>query len=238
VQEDVEFEREVSRIRQMQAVSKRMYKDMRKCNNSETALVRAGQKLVSDIKACPLGRTEPLKQTVEVLGGMVDELNAHSKALKTNQELTFTEPMKKFNNVYKHVEFHARQRELKLQEYEKQQSRLEKLERKAGVQARLDVMHRAVSSARSDYERVHSRVMAEMPELYDGRVAYFDLCLQAVIKAQALYYRECSGTLCESLGKLQGGSTDLMSEEEIVKTTEKHLADIRALSIVGDTPGS
>lgn len=45
-------------------------------------------------------------------------------------------------------------------------------------------MHRAVSSARSDYERVHSRVMAEMPELYDGRVAYFDLCLQAVIKAQ------------------------------------------------------
>jgi len=125
-------------------------------------------------------------------------------------------------------------------------------------------MHRAVSSARSDYERVHSRVMAEMPELYDGRVGYFDLCLQAVIKAQvrqlsyhthsmlwswsyafpplnslqALYYQECSGTLRESLGKLQGGSTDLMSEEEIVKTTEKHLADIRALSIVGDTPGS
>ena len=32
---------------------------------------------------------------VEVLGGLVDELNAHSKALKTNQELTFTEPMKK-----------------------------------------------------------------------------------------------------------------------------------------------
>ena len=55
---------------------------------------------------------------------------------------------------------------------------------------------------------------------------------------QALYYQECSGTLRESLGKLQGGSAELMSEEEIVRTTEQHLADIRALSIVGDSPGS
>lgn len=26
--------------------------------------------------------------------------------------------------------------------------------------------------------------MAEMPELFEGRVAYFDLCLQAVLKSQ------------------------------------------------------
>jgi len=45
-------------------------------------------------------------------------------------------------------------------------------------------MHRAVSSARLDYERVQSRIMAEMPELFEGRVAYFDLCLQAVLKSQ------------------------------------------------------
>lgn len=120
-------------------------------------------------------------------------------------------------------------------------------------------MHRAVSSARLDYERVQSRVMAEMPELFEGRVAYFDLCLQAVLKSQvkarlisplniptnlclplpqALYYRECSGVLCEGLRRLQHGSGDLMNEEEIVKTTEKYLADIRALSIVGDSPSS
>ena len=119
-------------------------------------------------------------------------------------------------------------------------------------------MHRAVSSARLDYERVQSRVMAEMPELFEGRVAYFDLCLQAVLKSQvkahfsfeciptnlclpvpqALYYRECSGVLCEGLRRLQHSSGDLMNEEEIVKTTEKYLADIRALSIVGDSPSS
>lgn len=42
-----------------------------------------------------IGTTHTHTHQVEVLGGMVDELNAHSKALKTNQELTFTEPMKK-----------------------------------------------------------------------------------------------------------------------------------------------
>lgn len=244
--EDLEFEREVNRLRQMQAVSKRMYKDMRKCNDSETALVRAGQKVVSDIKNSPLGRSEPLKHSAEVLGGMMEELATHSRTLKNNQEVTFTEPIKKFNNVYKHVEFHAKQRELKLQEFEKQQAKLEKLERKAttqswtqgaALQAKLEQTQRALSSARSDYDRVHSRMMQEMPELYEGRVGYFDLCLQAVIKSQALHYQDCSRTLHAGLTKLQG-SSELMSEEEIAKTTERHLADIRALSIVGAAPGT
>lgn len=47
---------------------------------------------------------------------------------------------------------------------------------------------RALSSAKQDYERVHGRMMQEMPELYEGRVEYFDLSLQAVIKAQVYQY--------------------------------------------------
>ena len=43
---------------------------------------------------------------------------------------------------------------------------------------------RALSSAKQDYERVHGRLMQEMPDLFEGRVEYFDLSLQAVIKAQ------------------------------------------------------
>ena len=58
------------------------------------------------------------------------------------------------------------------------------------------------------------------------------------LSLQALYYRECSGTLCEGLRRLQHGSSGLMNEEEIVRTTENCLADIRALSIVGDSPSS
>ena len=99
--------------------------------------------------------------------------------------------------------------------------------------------------------------MQEMPVLYEKRVGYFDFCLQAAIKSQvwpdcpthqstysptvvlclgqALYYQDCSRSLHEALSKLQG-SSELMSEDEITRNTEKCLADIRSLSIVGGTP--
>ena len=45
-------------------------------------------------------------------------------------------------------------------------------------------LHRSLASSKADYERVHSRLMHDMPQLYENRVGYFDQCLQAVIKAQ------------------------------------------------------
>ena len=45
-------------------------------------------------------------------------------------------------------------------------------------------LHRSLASAKADYERVHGRLMHDMPQLYDNRLGYFDQCLQAVIKAQ------------------------------------------------------
>ena len=43
---------------------------------------------------------------------------------------------------------------------------------------------RAVTTARADYERVHDRLMLEIPQLLEGRVDYFDVCLFAVMNAQ------------------------------------------------------
>jgi hypothetical protein len=197
LQEDVEFEREFNKMRQMQAVSKRMCKDVKKSNDCEAALARAGQKMVSDARASSHGKTEPLKTSMEVLGGTMEEMAAHAKTMKANHDATFSEPMKRYSNVYKHVEFHARQRELKLQEFEKQQGRLDKLERKqsttsypsqnsspAGMQAKLELTHRSLSSSRADYDRIHQRMMQELPQVLDGRVSYFEHCLQAVIEAR------------------------------------------------------
>ena len=65
------------------------------------------------------------------------------------------------------------------------------------------------------------------------------------IQTQALYYHSCSETLLKGLSKLQSQlpdtavaprTCDVMSEESIVKSTEKYLDDIRTLSIVGNTP--
>jgi hypothetical protein len=242
--EDIEFEREINKMRQMQAVSKRMYKDMRKCNECEAALIRAGQRLVTEVKTSPHGKTEPLRNTMEVFGGAMEELSAHAKILKTNQDTTFSEPMKRYSNVYKHVEFHARQRELKLQEFEKQQSRLDKLEKKqstayssqssslAGMQAKLELTQRNLSLSRADYDRIHQRMMQELPKVMEGRVGYFEHCLQAIIEAQVLYYHDCAKSLCSCLEQLTGTS-EVPEDHELKTTSDKLLTEIRALSIVG-----
>lgn len=51
--------------------------------------------------------------------------------------------------------------------------------------------HRALASARTDYERIHDRLMQEIPQLLEGRVDYFDTCLFAVIKAQVCLFLYC-----------------------------------------------
>ena len=44
-----------------------------------------------------------------------------------------------------------------------------------------------MATARSDYERVHDRLMLEVPMLLENRVGYFDTCLVAIMKAQVIH---------------------------------------------------
>lgn len=48
----------------------------------------------------------------------------------------------------------------------------------------LSQTHRSLTSSRADYDRIHQRMMQELPRVLDGRVNYFEHCLQAIIEAQ------------------------------------------------------
>ena len=102
-----------------------------------------------------------------------------------------------------------------LKEYERQQIKVEKQGRKAsqfqqsGNLSKLDMVteihtvyfynyvafivqsQRAVMSARTDYERVHDRLMQEIPQLLDGRVDFFDACLFAILRTQVHFNEPC-----------------------------------------------
>lgn len=177
----------------------------------------------------------------EILGSIIQSLHAHSRDLKGTQDAVFVDPLKRLMNVYKQVELQAKQREQKLQEYERQQAKLEKQGRKTTGSSqyqqqsgKLELSQRAVSTARADYERVHDRLMLEVPQLLEGRVEYFDICLVAVMKAQSLYYKECGSRLLDGLENLRSSDDrDALSEDSIEQTTAADLAAIRLLSIVG-----
>ena len=43
---------------------------------------------------------------------------------------------------------------------------------------------RKLASRKADYERVHDRLMHDLPKLYDGRVDFFEPCLVAMVQSQ------------------------------------------------------
>ena len=43
---------------------------------------------------------------------------------------------------------------------------------------------RKLASKKSEYERINERLMTEMPQLYDGRIDFFEPCVTAVIQSQ------------------------------------------------------
>eukprot|EP00731_Ephydatia_muelleri_P020594 Em0013g321a len=224
----------------MKAICKRLYKDMEQCNEAIEGITKVEQRMLSDVRLNPHGRGDTLKQMIEVIANVVTDLQSHTKSLRVNQDITFIGPMKRFYGVYNHVDFHARQRAAKLSELEKQQAKLEKLEKRppqSNSQVKVDLAQRAVLTARAEYERIHSRLMYEVPELCEQRVGYYETCLRASIKAQALYYHQCSLTLRAGLVKVRGEG-GMATQEELTQLTAKYLDDIKALSIVGNVASS
>ena len=43
---------------------------------------------------------------------------------------------------------------------------------------------RKVASAKSEYEKIHQRLMNELPQLYEKRIDLFDPCLTAMMSSQ------------------------------------------------------
>lgn len=214
---------------------------MEQCNNAIEGITKVEQKMLSDLRLNPHGRGESLKQMIDAITSVVTDLQSHTKTLRINLDITFIGPMKRFYRVYNHIDFHARQRSAKLSELEKQQAKLEKMEKKpsqSNNQVKIDMTQRAVSTARADYERIHSRLMFEVPELCEQRVTYYETCMRATIKAQALYYHQCSLIFRNSLAKVRGEEGSMATQEELTQLTAKYLEDLRALSIVGNIASS
>lgn len=123
-----------------------------------------------------------------------------------------------------------KRRDQKLQEYERQQSKLEKMEKLNQPPAKLEAAQRALTAAKNDYENVHQRIMEDMPRLHNGRLVYYTPCLQSAIQSQQLYYFQSSKVLDDLLSRMDPIPTD---ELELQQETEQLMDSFSKISIVG-----
>lgn len=229
---DTEFDRAVTKFRQVEGLSRRVYKDTKRCTEAITSACKAGQKLGNDLASSPVVQETDLKETVDEFRDTMKEMANLAAQLRNHEQKTVIEPMKKFTQIFPSVDKAVRKRDQKMAECEKLQAKVEKLkDRSSQHTSKLEATQCDLAKCKPEFERLDLQLNQEIPQLYEGRIDYFEPCFEALIKSQMQYYECCDYLLGELEAKMHSEDED-MSDDAIEKRSQQQLSAIKALSIV------
>ena len=230
---DREFEREIAKCNELETNTKKLYKGMKRCNESFEELSKMETKLAQDISTMPsTGEANGLNHAEE-LARILKSLESHRVELATNIVKTTIEPMKKFYGIFPSVNSGVKKREQCLQEYMRLKGKVDKYKDKEKTpqnSSKLEQYEKELEIATADYEAQNSLMLEGLPQLWEDRVTYFEPCFEALQRSQVDYYSKC----CQAYGDLvQKLESDTVGDEEGGHLdVETMLTDIRSLSIV------
>jgi chromosome segregation ATPase len=231
-QGDTEFDRAVTKFRQVEGLSKRVYKDTKKCTEAIASASKAGQKLGNDLTSSAVVQQTDLKETAEEFNDTMKEMAKLAAQLRNNEQKTVIEPMKKYSKIFPNVDKAVRKRDQKMAECEKLQAKVEKLkDRSSQQQVKLESTQRELEKCKLEFEGLDSQLNQEIPQLYEGRIDYFEPCFEALIKSQMRYYEHCDRLLNDLETKMRSDDKD-MADDAVEKRIQQQLSEIKALSIV------
>lgn len=233
---DREFEREVARFNQLEGATKKIYKNTKKHGDGLSALSKAELRIYQDLATSPVSQDELFKEPLQECTACAERLDELRQELAYRNQKTVAEPMKKFSSVFPSVNAAIKRRDQALQDYQKYQAKVLKLqEREKTPQnlAKLDANNQALAVAKLDYERQNAVMLADLPQLIEGRIDYFEPSFEAMIRSGASYYSQASEALSDLTNKL-GWKKGELSDEDCQQQLQQKLAEIKSLSIVED----
>ncbi|KAI0211819.1 Bridging integrator 3 [Lamellibrachia satsuma] len=235
--EEREFERDVKKLELLDENTKKVYKDTKRCIESQTAQNKSEVKMVQDLANSPLVREEEtLQPLVEQWSSTATKLEQLTNELNTNYYKTVVEPMKKFSTIVPSTQAAVKKRDQSLQEYSRYLAKVEKYrekERTGPNVVKLDAARKALLMAKDDFQTQNSILTGELPRFYDHRIDYVQPCFQALIKSQVKYYTDARNIYTDLSRRLGGEKDDLPSDVYNQRIQQK-LTEIRALSITLD----
>ncbi len=230
---DREFEREIAKCNELETNTKKLYKGMKRCNESFEELSKMEAKLAQDISTMPsTGEANGLNHAEE-LARILKSLESHRVELATNIVKTTIEPMKKFYGIFPSVNSGVKKREQCLQEYMRLKGKVDKYKDKEKTpqnSSKLEQYEKELEIATADYEAQNSLMLEGLPQLWEDRVTYFEPCFEALQRSQVDYYSKCCQAYGDLVQKLEGDTVG--DEEGGHLDVETMLTDIRSLSIV------
>jgi hypothetical protein len=232
---DREFEREIAKCNELETNTKKLYKGMKRCNEAFEELSKIETKLCQDISTMPLGGEGNGLNYAEELTKTLKSLESHRIELATNVVKTTIEPMKKFYGIFPGVSSGVKKREQCFQEFTRLKGKVDKYKEKektAQNLSKLEQYEKEFETARDDYDAQNFLMLEALPQLWEGRVTYFEPCFAALQKSQVDYYSKCCQAYGDLVQKLDGGND--ADEEGVHQDVQDMLTDIRSLSIVGN----
>ncbi|GIY78124.1 bridging integrator 3 [Caerostris darwini] len=234
-QDEIVLEKHVSKLEQLENTTKKLYKDAKKYEDCILEANRSEKKMTSDLSNSMLCQEEEkLRELVQEWHSYVSQVNTFDEDLVLVTRRTVVEPMKKFQTVFSATRSALRKRDQALQDSIKASQKVQKLQEKEKTGAnivKLEAAKQNLVNLEEDFKAQDKLLKSELPLLYEGRIEYFQPCLESLIKAQVEHSGNSVNLFADTVPSLK--SFDL-SEMALRQLQSQRLAQIHALSVVGE----
>ncbi|KAL3863372.1 hypothetical protein ACJMK2_005130 [Sinanodonta woodiana] len=231
-----ELEREVKRLEELDEASRKLYKDMKRCVEANNALSKVEHKIVQDLSVSSLNQQEDeFRFHIEEWSHALDSLERYRMEMNSNAQRAVVEPMKKFCSIFPNLQSAIKKREQSLQEYNRCQVKVNKYQdrdRTGQNVVKLDMSRKALDLARDEFLMHDTALKQDLPKLYEGRIEYFESCLEALIKSQVSYNSETFKIYSNVFSQLSHNTNQTL--EECKEHNKKLLTEIKGLSLTAD----
>merc|ERR1739838_27824 len=227
---DRDIEREHRKLEHLEETTKKLQKDLKKCNESTHEFAAANLKVVATLK------TSSLYAKDADFAGNVDRCFAAAKEVETaaNSVVAVTtktavEPTKKLATVFPAANAEVRRRREKSEELEKLQAKVEKLrekERTGPNIVKLDLAEKQLGQVKQDFDHINDSLLRDFGEFDQRKTEYFQPSVEALMCAEALFFKDMSNS-CEKALVGMSATADSDCSQDIV---QQKLNEIKTLS--------
>ncbi|XP_059144889.1 bridging integrator 3-like isoform X2 [Physella acuta] len=234
--EQKEFDNVVKKLDELEELTRRLYKDMKRLKESNNALSKVERKLSQDLMSTQLCQSdEHFKRLIDEWDSALLRMDMHMTEKNVLLQRTVLEPLKKYVSIFPYAQVAIKKREQSLQEFQKCQDKFVKQQettRTGQNVVKLDMSKKALAAAQADFSSQNTALMQDIPKMIENRTDYFQPSLEADIKAQVQYTTEAVKVYGE-LSYLMNGHNE-QSKHDYVSQIHRALADLKALSITAD----
>ena len=234
---DREFADEESKYRAFEKECQALQKDSKQYIDAMRAMTSAQCRLAETIQTFygASDRTSDGAMASHAFKSAVEDMdNGVQRELDAPFRTTIMEPLGKINSYFPVVNEHITKRNKKLLDYDAARSKLRKLiEKPSEDPTKLPKAQQEHDDAKEVFELLNDQLIAELPQLLDLRVPYFDPSFEAMIRMQCKFAEEGYEKMSNVQRYFAENVRDDYAAGQLDAQVEGVLQEMRELSICG-----